>query len=221
MKLLLTSGGLANNSIIDSLKNLTQKPFSELNLGLIPTAANLEAGDKWWLIEDLETCKKLGFKSIDLIDISALPEKIYRQRLEKTNVLLFEGGNTYHLMYWVKQSGLIILLPELLKERVYIGISAGSIIATPSMVFCKEEKEAILDIGEDIGDEGLGLVNFLVEPHINNKHFPELTFDYVKMNSAKIDCPIYALDDNSAVEVINGQIRVVSEGNWKKFSPAK
>lgn len=62
MKLLLTSGGLMNDSIISALKDLTQKPFNELNLAFIPTASNMEEGDKWWLIKDLEICKKLGFK---------------------------------------------------------------------------------------------------------------------------------------------------------------
>lgn len=42
MKLLLTSGGLINNSIISALKDLTQKPFEELNLAFIPTASNKE-----------------------------------------------------------------------------------------------------------------------------------------------------------------------------------
>jgi len=218
MKLLLTSGGLMNDSIVNALKELVQKPFAQLNLGFIPTASNLEEGGKWWLIEDLEACKKLGFKSIDLIDISALPEKIYRQRLEKTNVLLFEGGNTYHLMYWVKKSGLDIMLPELLENRVYVGISAGSIIATPSLILSSSEKEAVEEIGENIGDEGLGFVDFLIEPHINSEYFPELTFDYVREEAEKIKHPVYALDDNSAIKVVGKKVDVVSEGNWKKFN---
>lgn len=207
-----------NKSIVSALKELTQKPFSKLNLAFIPTASNLEEGDKWWLIEDLETCKRLKFKSIDLVDISALPRKVWQKRLEEANVLLFEGGNTCHLMYWINKSGLKDLLPELLKTRVYVGISAGTIVATPSLILSSAEKEPLKEIGETIYDEGLGFVDFLIEPHINNKHFPELTFDYVEKQSKRISQQIYALDDNSAIKVVDGKISIISEGEWKKFN---
>lgn len=218
MKLLLTSGGLMNDSIISALRDLTQKPFEELNLAFIPTAANLEAGDKWWLIEDLKICKRLKFKAIDIVDISAMPTKVWQKRLEAANLLLFEGGNTYHLMYWINKSGLKDLLPELLRTRVYVGISAGTIVATPSLILSSAEKEPLKEIGETIHDEGLGLVDFLVEPHINNKYFPELTFEYAKEQSKKISFQVYALDDNSAIKVTNNKISIISEGEWKKFN---
>jgi dipeptidase E len=219
MKLLLTSGGLSNNSIISSFKKLTEKPFNELNLAFIPTAANIEAGDKTdWFIKDLEICKNLSFKSIDLVDISALPKKIWTKRLEESNVIMVEGGNTYHLMYWVKKSGLEKLLPELLKTRVYIGISAGSMIMAPDIASSSSEKGIVEAIGEKIEDKGLGFVNFLVEPHINSPYFPDLTFENFEMQSKKVEFPIYALDDNSAIEVIDNKITLISEGNWKKFN---
>lgn len=222
MKLLLTSGGLSNNSIISSLKKLTEKPFSELNLAFIPTAANIEEGDKSeWFIKDLEICRSLGFKSIDIVDISALPKEIWKKRLEESQIIMVEGGNTYHLMYWIRKSGFEKLLPELLKTRVYIGISAGSagsVVMAPSLALSSSEKEIVETVGEKIEDKGLGFVNFLVEPHLNSLSFPELTFNYVEKQSKNIKLPIYALDDNSAVEVIDNKITVISEGNWKKFN---
>lgn len=218
MKLLLTSGGLMNDSIISALRSLTQKPFKELNLAFVPTASNMEEGDKWWLINDLEMCKKLGFKAIDIVDISALPKSIWQKRLETADILLFEGGNTYHLMYWIHKSGLKNLLPKYLETKVYVGISAGTIVTTPSLILSSSEKEPLKQIGETIYDEGLGLVDFLVEPHINNSYFPERTFDYVESKSKKIPHEIYALDDNSAIKVDGADIQVVSEGKWKKYN---
>jgi dipeptidase E len=219
MKLLLTSGGLSNNSIISSLKKLTEKPFSELNLAFIPTAANIEAGDKTdWFLKDLEICKNLGFKSIDLVDISALPKKIWTKRIEESQIIMIEGGNTYHLMYWVRKSGLEKLLPELLKTRVYIGISAGSMIMAPSLDLSSSEKGIVEDIAEKIEEKGLGFVDFLIEPHINSPYFPDLTFVNFEKQSKNIELPIYALDDNSAIEIIDDKITVISEGNWKKFN---
>ncbi|MBI3486237.1 Type 1 glutamine amidotransferase-like domain-containing protein [Candidatus Daviesbacteria bacterium] len=218
MKLLLTSGGLTNQSIVKALKDLLAKSFNQLNLAFIPTAANVEFGDKSWLINNLLECQKLGFKSIDIVDISALPKKIWQKRLEDSDALLFSGGNTYHLMYWINKSGLKDILKKLLKTRVYIGISAGSIITTPSLKLSSVEKEPLKEIGETIYDDGLGLVNFLVEPHINSPYFPELTFDYVEQEAEKVSSPIYALDDNCAIKVDGKNVSVISEGIWKRFN---
>ena len=217
MNLLLTSGGLSNDSIIDSLKDLTKSSFDKLKLAFVPTASNMESGDKWWLLDDLETIRKLKFKSIDLVDISALPRKIWKKRLEEADVLLFEGGNTFHLNYWVHHSGLSKLLPELLKTRVYVGISAGTIIMTPSLILSSSEKEPLREIGEEVIEKGLAFVDFLVEPHMNNSHFPENTFVQLEKRSRDIPHTIYALDDNSAVKVNNEKVEVISEGEWKKF----
>lgn len=121
-------------------------------------------------------------------------------------------------MYWVNKSGLRELLPELLKSRVYVGISAGSIVATPSLVLSDSEKKVVEEIGETISDEGLGFVDFLIEPHINSPYFPELTFDYAKSQSKKVAQSVYALDDSSAIKIVNKDITVVSEGKWEKFN---
>lgn len=218
MKLLLTSGGLMNDSIISALKDMAQKPFNKLNLAFVPTASNMEPGDKWWLIKDLEICNKLGLKAIDIVDISALPQQIWQNRLEKADVILNEGGNTFHLNYWIRKSGLKNVLPDLLKSRVYIGISAGTIVMTPSLILSGSEKEPLKEIGEEIYEEGLGFVDFLVEPHINNSYFPDYTFENVENQSKKIPYPIYALDDNSAIKIEGNNAEVVSEGEWKKFN---
>lgn len=218
MKLLLTSGGLTNNAIITSLSNLTQKPFNELNIAFIPTALNLEEGDKWWVIEDLIACKNLGFKSIDIVDISALPKDVWQKRLEEANIILVEGGNTYHLLYWVNKSGLKELLPELLKTRVYIGISAGSMITNPSIILSHSEKTFAKANGITVGDEGLGLVDFLIDPHINSPYSPELTFEYSEKLSKTVSYPVYAIDDQTAIQVVDNKISVISEGQWKKFN---
>ncbi len=218
MKLLLTSGGLMNDSIIGALKELAGRPFEELNLAFIPTAANIEEGNKDWLIADLEDCKKLSFAEIDIVDISALPQAVWQKRLEKADILFVSGGNTFHLMHWLRKSGLSEVLPEMLKTRVYVGVSAGSMVATPSIRFANSEKAAAEEIDGEVDDEGLGLVKFLVEPHINNAYFPELTFEYVREESAHTAVPVYALDDQSALQVVDEVATVISEGAWEKFN---
>lgn len=94
MKLLLTSSGFTNKSIANSLLELSGKPFAELKLAFVPTAANIESGGKEWLINDLHNCNKLGFAEIDIVDISALPKENWEARLKAADVLMFSGGVT-------------------------------------------------------------------------------------------------------------------------------
>ena len=87
MKLLLTSGGITNQSIAKTLFELVGKKPEETKLVFIPTAANVEVGDKKWLIDNLINLQKLNFKEIDIVDISAVEEKIWRPKLERADVL--------------------------------------------------------------------------------------------------------------------------------------
>ncbi|NTW22173.1 type 1 glutamine amidotransferase-like domain-containing protein [Candidatus Falkowbacteria bacterium] len=218
MKLLLTSAGLSNKSIAEALVDLAGRPFAELNLAFVPTAANVEAGDKWWLINDLVNCKNLGFKSIDIVDISALPKDIWQPRLEAADVFLFGGGNTFHLMYWLQKSGLSALLPELLETRVYVGISAGSMVACKSLDLSMSEKLYDDVPGEYDKDEGLDYVDLLVRPHLNSPYFPNLNMENLEKLAVDFPETFYALDDQSAIKVDGGRTVVVSEGVWKKFN---
>lgn len=218
MKLLLTSGGLMNQSIISALKDLCVRDFSELNLAFIPTAANLEEGDKWWLIQDLEACKKLGLKQLDIVDISALPQQVWKKRLEEADILLFSGGNTYHLMHWLNVENSGDIIKEMLKTKIYVGVSAGSLVATPNISNAGDEKESVTEIGEEAIEKGLDLVDFMFEPHINNKHFPDRTFEKIEKEASKMPYTVYALDDQSAIKVNGESVEVITEGEWKKFN---
>lgn len=218
MKLLLTSGGLANESIIKALQDLVVKPFSELKVAFIPTASNLESGDKWWLIKDLVKLRELNFAQIDTVDISALPKEIWLKRLQEADVIFVEGGNTYHLMYWFNKSGLSEILSELLKTKVYVGVSAGTLIMTPSLLNAVEERQPALDIGETAYDNALAHVDFMVTPHINSPYFPDNNFENLEKESKKYSHSIYGLDNNSAIKVDGEKVEVISEGEWKKYN---
>ncbi len=218
MKLLLTSAGFTNKSITDAFLKLSTKPFRELNLVFIPTAANIEDGDKDWLITDYSNCLKLGFKFIDIVDISALPQDIWLLRIKKADVLLFGGGNTYYLMSWLKKSGLEKILPELLKTRIYVGISAGSMVATKNLRMSTSQKlysEKVFSLQDD---NGLGYVSFHIRPHFNSKFFPKLITKYIRESVKEITEPVYAIDDNTAIVVNDGKFEIVSEGKWQKFN---
>ena len=64
----------------------------------IPTASNVEKGDKSWLIDDLMNLKKQGFKSIEIADISAVDEKYGSQNLKR--LISFILKEAIHITLW-------------------------------------------------------------------------------------------------------------------------
>ena len=159
---------------------------------------------------------ELGWKSVGVLELTALPS-IEKERwvpwVEETDVLLVNGGDPLFLSYWMRQSGLAELLPSL-SESVYVGLSAGSMVMTPR-------------IGEDFvhwkpptgGDETLGLVNFSIFPHLDHPDLPENTMADAERWAAGIAGPAYAIDDETAISVVDGSVEVISEGTWRLFTP--
>lgn len=216
MKLMLTSAGITNKSLEEALMRLAG---DDIHIAFIPTAANVEEGDKDWLIKDFVNCRKLG--TVDIVDISALEKKVWLPRLKKANVIFVGGGNTAYLMQCVKSSGFDLELPALLKTRVYVGISAGSLILSDTIQTSSEYLFRLYDDEIENAPSGLGLVHFDVRPHLNSVYFPKVNEKSLDAVFKKLNCDLYALDDNSAVVVDGEKIEVVSEGKWKKYSASK
>ncbi len=217
MKLLLTSAGISNKSIEQAFYALLDKPVSETKVAYIPTAANVEMDDKSWLINDYANLNGRGFAQIDIVDISAIPQKLWQPRLEKAHVLFFGGGNTFHLKYWIEKSGLQKHLPELLKTRVWAGISAGSMVAGRSLA-SKNDQIFAEDMGEVANTRGLGYVDFSLKPHYHSAYFPGVNDENLAKAATDLDTKLYALDDQSAIVVNGDKFEVVSEGQWKEFN---
>ena len=222
MKLLLTSAGIKNTSIHDALVDLLGKPIAESSALCIPTAAYghpmAGPGAAWRFISGREpSCPmcELGWKSLGVLELTALPsidEEHWVPRVQETDVLLVDGGDSLYLCHWMRQSGLAELMPSL-RETVYVGLSAGSMVMTPR-------------IGEDFatwkpptgGDETLGVVDFSIFPHLDNPELPENTMAGAEKWAAGLGGPAYAIDDETAIKVADGTVEVVSEGRWKLFS---
>lgn len=218
MKLLLTSSGLTNDSIAEALFGLVGKEPGETSLTFIPTASNVEIGDKDWFITDLVNLQKRNFNSINITDISAVERNIWLPQLESVDVLFFEGGNTYHLMRCLNKSGLKDILPDLLKEKVYVGVSAGSMVACPDLLLSTSQAVYGEDLNETQEMPALNYVDFYFLPHLNSKWFPDVNKENIAEKAKDISRTIYALDDHSAIKIVDGKMEVVSEGDWAVFN---
>lgn len=209
MKLLLTSAGITNKSLAKELKSLIR---GEIRIAFIPTAANIEEGEKDWLIKNYNECESLG--KTDIVDISALDKKYWLPRLEEANVIFVGGGNSIHLMHWIVKSGLKEELPHLLKDRVYVGISAGSIVMSKKL---SASSQFLYSDERSNAPPGLGYVPFYVRAHLNSPHFPKMRDSILKKVAPELDNDLYALDDESGLLYVDGKIKVISEGIWKKY----
>jgi dipeptidase E len=221
MKLLLTSGGIRNASIENALLDLLGKPISESSALCIPTAlyGHPWAGPRqaWRFISGEETrCPMvgLGWKSLGVLELTALPsldEERWVPLVRETDVLLVDGGDAAYLCHWMRASGLADLLPSL-HETVWVSVSAGSMVMTPR-------------IGPDFvtwhspaGDRTLGIVDFSIYPHLDNEDLPDNTMANAEKWAAGMSGPAYAIDDDSAIKVVDGDVDVVSEGHWRLFT---
>jgi len=219
MKLLLTSSGITNKTIAKALLDLVGKKAEDITLAFIPTAVNAARGDKGWFIDNLYEIKQQNYKFIDIVDISALPKEIWQPKIAAADILIFSGGVPSHLMRWVSESGLKDLLPELLKTKVYVGISAGSIIMSPTLKLASEAHKIFYK--EKFGydkNEGLGYIDFYIRPHFNSPDKPESQEKFLTEFAKTIPEVLYALDDQMAVKVVDGKAEVIGEGDYLVFN---
>ena len=222
MKLLLTSAGIRNPSIHDALVELLGKPVADSNALCIPTALyGHPMGSPvgaWKFIVGQSGCPmvELGWKSVGVLELSALPSigaARWMPWVEAADVLLVEGGDAPYLCHWMRQSGLAALLPTL-DRIVWVGLSAGSMVMTPRVGNAFLETKPPIT-GDDVA---LGVVDFSIFPHLDYPGWDENTMAAAEEWAAGIGGPAYAIDDQTAIKVVESKAEVVSEGHWRFFA---
>jgi dipeptidase E len=224
MKFLLTSAGISNASIRNALVELLGKPIAESSALCIPTAAYALPGGVVMAArlirgEAASPLCEVGWKSLGALELTALPsmrKENWVPLVQETDALLVGGGDPLYLCYWMRQSGLADLLQELPREMVYVGVSGGSLVMAPN-------------VGEDFvfagwnpppgDDRALGLVDFAIFPHLDHPAMPEHSLANAEKWAAGVQAPGYAIDDQTAIQVVDGAAEVISEGHWKRFAP--
>ena len=216
MKLLLTSAGIKNASLHDALVGLLGKPIAEANALCIPTASyghhSFAGAYRFITGKSTTPMCELGWKSLAVLELTALPtlgEEAWLPVVEEADVLLVNGGDALYLAHHMRLSGLAEALPSL-PETLWVGLSAGSMAMTPR-------------IGEDFkvwnppdgGDSALGIVDFSIFPHVDHPDLPENTMAEAERWAAGLSNPAYAIDDDTAIKVVDGNVEVISEGDWR------
>ncbi|MDQ6694610.1 MAG: Type 1 glutamine amidotransferase-like domain-containing protein [Chloroflexota bacterium] len=224
MKLLLTSGGITNNSIRNALVDMMGKPIAEATALFVPTAE--QPLGPFFVGRSAQNLLQQEWKAFGVLELTALPsipKEAWLPHLRAADALLVGGGDPLYLCYWMQQSGLADLLPSPeLRETVYVGMSAGSMVLAPNIgqEFVEWRPPAAGDTDSDSNDDKtLGLVDFAMFPHLDNPDLPKNTLPVAEKWAAKLTVPGYAVDDDTASKVIDGSVEVVSEGHWELFTP--
>lgn len=68
-------------------------------------------------------------------------------------------------------------------------------------------------------DEALGIVPFSIFPHLDAEWSTTNSMADAEAWAAKMPRTSYAIDDETAITVVDGEVEIVSEGHWRKFDP--
>lgn len=159
MKLLLTSAGLTDQRIVDEFVNIINDQMNQ-RVAVLHTIRQPE--DWLWLDQQKNELGDLGLE-YDFINIS---ENVDLSKMGDYGVYYVTGGNTFYILDRLRKNDLDSFLAKAVKEgSLYVGLSAGSIIAGPDI----EIAEYGLEPDEnDVGLKdltGFGLVDFHIFPH--------------------------------------------------------
>lgn len=195
-----------------ALAQLVGQPFRSMRLVFVVTGAVAQAGDQGWLVADLNRVHGLGWGRFNVLEINGLPREMVLERLADADVIYVEGGNAYHLARSIAETDLADELLRLLEHRVYVGVSAGSMLFTRNLT---ERLTGLFGTDDELYQltgrrpiSPFSIFDWFVQPHVD--------FDtWDPAPATRLGCPVYAIDDHTALRVADDQVDVVSEGAWK------
>lgn len=206
-KIFLTSSGIPKAKASVFLSYIG-KPPSQISVAFIPTAADPKDPDfdPYFIEKSVQELKDIGIKTIDEVDLRKTPSKTLKKKLSKYDVIFVNGGNTFYLLHWMRKSGFTDVVNELLENtgRVYVGVSAGSITAGPSIEMAgnkwKTGKESDRNRVGIKDFTGLNLIDFTVIPHFKTEDKAHL-----ESTQKKVSYRLVPLEDGQMIYLKNGQ----------------
>lgn len=212
MKELLTSQGI-QPELKDVFVKLLDKSPQQTKVAFVTTAAYGDYASPTWLEVYRKQLRDYGIKEIEDLDIRGKTQKDLEKIIDDKDIIFVNGGNTFYLLKYVKESGFDkVIKNHISKGKLYVGISAGSYIACPTIEQSHWKHQDRDDYG--ITDlTGLNLVPFLV-----TAHFTEDARKDVEEGVRTTRCPVVALSDTQAVLVRDNSIKVVGTGKREFYN---
>ncbi len=213
MTLLLTSNGI-KGKIADIFPTLLHKPSSEYSVAFDTTAAYGDEDNPQWFGKFRDQLYKQGITNIDDLDLRNINQEKLEKLLSTKDMLFVNGGNTFFLLYWMRKSGFGVALKNFLSDdKLYVGVSAGGIVVTPTISIAGVEPGDANNVGmQDF--TGLSTVDFEFSPHVPDMVSYMSVEEYSKITPNKI----YSVDDYTAVLVQDDKVNIIGDGKYKIYN---
>lgn len=203
--LFLTSNA---NTVINDVVTRFERFPKGMRLVFITTAAEGEAGDKKWLQQDRDALTSVGFEVTDYT-LTGKSEEDVRLDLVGYEVIFFSGGNTFYLLEQIQKSNSTeFFREEIEKGVIYIGSSAGSVVAGPTIEIIKN-LDAVENAPDLKGFTGLNLVDFVVLPHWGSQYFKEQYLNSRLEQAYSLENKVILLTDNQYIHVTDDWYQIV------------
>lgn len=150
----------------------------------------------------------VGFH-FDMYDITGKTNKQIVTDLNKYSAMYVEGGNSYYLLQESQKSGFDKFVKQRVEEgMIYLGTSAGTVIAGPNIEPVRQDSRAAL--APDLqSTKSFDLVNFVVMPHWGQPKRRELFNSYRLEHIYREDYPYILITDYQYVEVEGDVYKIV------------
>ena len=190
---------------IELVKKFLDKNTESKKILFIPTATNVDEYKKYIHLTQ-KAFEDFGYE-VENFDVSIFSEEIAKEKLSEAKIVFISGGNTFYLLQELKRKNLITYLKERIENGLlYIGESAGSVIAAPDI-----EYASVIDdktVATELDDyTGLNLVDFYIVPHFEEEPFVESSRNTVELYKDKLDLKL--INNKEAILVENNNFTII------------
>ena len=192
---------------IELVKKFLDKNTESKKILFIPTATNVDEYKKYIHLTQ-KVFEDFGYE-VENFDVSIFSEEIAKEKLSEAKTVFISGGNTFYLLQELKRKNLTSYLKERIENGLlYIGESAGSVIAAPDIEYASIVDDKTL--ATELDDyTGLNLVDFYIVPHFEEEPFVESSRNTVELYKDKLDLKM--INNKEAILVENNNFRIVKE----------
>ena len=181
-----------------------EKNPSGKTVTFIPTASVVEKV-VFYVNSGKKALEKLGL-IIDVLEISTASSKEIKAKIKENDFIYVTGGNTFFLLQELKRTGADkIIIDEVVAGKLYIGESAGAMIASENIEYAKS-MDSVKKAPELVNFDALGLVEFYTVPHYTNIPFKKSVQKIVAHYSSVLN--LSPISNNEAILVENDDVRI-------------
>ena len=145
---------------------------------------------------------------VEEVEITQFSNEEISSILHKCDYIYITGGNTFFLLQELKRKGVDKIISEQVKSgKLYIGESAGAIIASPDTEYMKNVNFDPIKKAPDLEDySSLGLVDFYTIPHYGNFPFKKKGEKVIQLYNEKLQ--LIPISNKQAIFIEDSNIQI-------------